>query len=132
MNDKPRTLPDQELLAAMNCFTDDALESLAAPELEQILRDHLLAGSMLEADDFDDGFFVFLSPDDNQFCQSALGQYQSLLTNTDTFQPWSMEAVVDAIDEHTDAKWVDSFRDRYLDFQRIDEALAEWVVETEV
>ncbi len=109
------------LMEAMDCFVDGAVEATAAPALEQILRDHLLAGAMLEADEFDDGFFVFLSPDDNQFCRRAVARYRALLSDADTFQPWSLEAVVDATAEYTEAGWIDSFYERYLDFGRVDE-----------
>ena len=114
----------RELVAAMGCFMDGAQAALESPALEQIMRDHLLAGAMLEADDWDDGFFVFLSPRDNRFCQAALGEYRQLLGDSTTFDDWRLEEVVDIIEDRADGEaWIEAFRRRYLDFDRVDRAV---------
>jgi len=106
----------QALATSMDCFVDGAMDSMEAPAMEQILRDHLLAGAMLEVDDFDDGFFVFLSHSGNPFCQQAVRQYKALLSDSETFAAWTLEDVVVGIEEETEADWVGAFRERYLDF----------------
>lgn len=115
----------RELVAAMGCFVDGATQALEAPALEQIMRDHLLAGAMLEADDFDDGLFVFLSPDANRFCQRAVGQYRALLDDDGSFENWSLEEMVEVIEDQCGADWVEAFGERYLDFERVEKVVGE-------
>jgi hypothetical protein len=52
---------------------------------------------------FDDGFCVFLYPEGNGDCASAVGKYRECLTSEDTFAAWTLEEVVAAIDGKTDA-----------------------------
>ena len=58
-----------EVAASMGCFKPDRLDDLKSQPLQQLWRDHLLTGSLLLEDDFDDGFFVFLYPEGNNHCQ---------------------------------------------------------------
>jgi hypothetical protein len=58
-----------EVAAAMGEFRSDALATLHRRPLEQIWRDHLLAGSILQADTgYTHGAFVFLYPEGNTEC----------------------------------------------------------------
>lgn len=108
-----------EVAEAMNCFLPDQLPRLREKPLEQIWRDHLLAGSILQVDDFDDGFFVFLYPQDNLDCAKAVKDYRGCLYNSESFKTWTLEEVVAALRNHTQAAWIDSFVDRYLDFSKL-------------
>ena len=113
-----------EVAAAMGCFRDEALAQLRQAPLQQIWRDHLLAGSLLQQDQhFADGFFVFLYPKDNTHCVQAVADYQASLRTGDTFIPWTLEAVHAALVRQTDAEWISAFYDRYLDFDGIDRLL---------
>jgi hypothetical protein len=114
-----------ELARGMGCFDEQALESLKACPLEQIWRDHLLAGAMLEDGRFDDGFFVFLAPEGNEYCREAVADYRQCLTAGDSFESWTLEGVVEALRAHATAAWVELLYDRYLDFSKIDQALRE-------
>lgn len=108
---KPRY---DEVATQMGCFDPGSLPSLETQPLQQIWRDHLLAGSLLLAGDFDRGRFVFLYPSRNQRCRSAVQSYANALTDSTTFQPWTLEAVVGALKDATSAEWVRAFEDRYL------------------
>ena len=109
-----------ELAASMGCFVSDR-SALEKPPLQQIWRDHLLAGAMLDASlGYDEGVFVFLAPTDNVACRRAVARYRKHLTNEESFAAWSLEEVVAAIQSVTRAHWADELHDRYLAFSRID------------
>ncbi len=87
--------------------------------IQQIWRDHLLAGSHKCVDDFADGLFVFLSPKDNEACNGAVALYRECLSDDQSFQHWTLESVVETFRQATDAPWVDVLYDRYLDFAKV-------------
>ena len=110
-----------EVAYEMKCFKDDCIEKLKTSPLEQVWRDHLLAGSLLNSEDgFEDGFFVFLFPKDNLHCQKAVNEYKQCLTEDRTFQGWTLEDVAEVIKQNTDDKWIDGVIDRYLNFGKIE------------
>ncbi len=45
--------------------------------------------------------------------------YRDCLSNFDTFTDWTLEYVSMAIKRRTQAKWIDSFIDRYLNFDKL-------------
>jgi hypothetical protein len=110
-----------EVASVMGCFKDKCLDTLQLSPLEQIWRDHLLAGSLLFSpkDDFKDGLYVFLYPQDNLHCQDAVRQYKQCLTDNRTFESWTLETVANAIKQNTKDSWIDAVIDRYLDFGKI-------------
>ncbi len=108
-----------EIASEMGCFKNNCLEMLQKSPLEQIWRDHLLAGSILKADDFEDGFFVFLYPSCNNHCSQAIKDYSNCLTDSRTFEAWEMEGVVSAIQQFTQDKWIYLLYDRYLNFEKL-------------
>ncbi len=109
-----------EVAAAMGCFSQSADAELRGRPLQQIWRDHLLAGSLLLADEgYDRGAFVFLHPADNECCTSALSEYQRYLTDSDTFFVWTLESVVKAAREAGAQSWIDEVEDRYLNLGHI-------------
>ncbi len=109
-----------EVAREMDCFAPDDIPTVKQAPLQQIWRDHLLAGAMLEADDFADGFFVFLYPERNEYCTEAVADYRACLSDSHTFATWTLEDVHDSLAAASDAPWLDRFHDRYLDFDRID------------
>lgn len=103
----------------MGCFKESSRKHLKEQPLQQIWRDHLLAGIHRIADGFEEGFFVFLYPGKNTHCSSAIADYERGLTNTNTFASWTIESVASEIKRHTDDLWIDRFIDRYLAFEKI-------------
>ena len=114
-----------EIAAEMGCFLPERMDDVRHRPLEQIWRDHLLAGALRQVDGFDDGLFVFLHPEGNTACAGVVGDYQGCLADTDTFSAWTLGQVVTTLRRHTDAPWVSALHQRYLDFDRIDRLLAE-------
>ena len=109
----------EALAAAMGCFRAESRDALRAKPLQQIWRDHLLAGAMLEVDDWADGCFVFLYPRENTRCAKAVHAYRGCLRDERTFAEWTLEDVVAALRAETDARWVEAVWERYLDFSRL-------------
>ena len=113
-----------EVAEAMACFVPEACGQLRCKPLQQIWRDHLLAGAYRLVDCFDDGLFAYLYPADNTACATALKAYNGCLTSADTFAAWTLEAFADTIAAHTDSAWIGEFTDRYLEFEKVDSMLA--------
>ena len=100
--------------AASDAFGPD-LEALRTPPLQQIWLDHLLALSMLQADDgYDDSLFVFLYPVGNVRCAAVSTSYEELLVDRRSFQRLTLEDLVGGLAWITEADWVRAFADRYL------------------
>lgn len=123
LQNEPAEIKDRyfEIASNMNCFKEAALKRIQQKPLEQIWRDHLLAGSLLHSpkDNFKDGFFVFLFPQDNSHCSDAVLEYKECLVDDKTFQSWTLEDVVEAIKQNTKDSWIGDFIDRYLNFDKI-------------
>lgn len=111
-----------EIAKEMGCFKDECLDKLQTLPLEQIWRDHLLAGSILVNRDFTEGFFVFLYPKDNLHCKDAVQNYKTCLSDNKTFKDWTLEKVVEAIKGNINERWIDDLIDRYLNFDKLQKA----------
>lgn len=116
---KPRY---DEVADAMACFSSEHRPHLRNKPLEQIWRDHLLAGAMLEVDKtWESGLYVFLHAAGNERCVRAAARYAECLTDSRTFAALSLERLLDAIDP---APHADLLRDRYLAWEKIERLLA--------
>lgn len=110
-----------EVARGMEAFRGDALETLRTKPLQQLWRDHLLAGSMLQADStWAEGLFVLLYPRENERCAAAASNYANCLRNRDTFAAWTLEDLSAELLLVKRAAWVRRFVDRYLDFGKVD------------
>jgi hypothetical protein len=113
-----------EIADAMAVFRPEQREALHKAPLQQIWRDHLLAGSLVLARvGFDEGHFAFLYPRENQRCASAVARYVGCLADPSTFHEWTLEDVVDRLQTHVRAGWVEQVRQRYLAVETIDARL---------
>lgn len=110
-----------EVANAMGCFDEEARPYLLRQPLQQIWRDHLLAGAHLNADNFDDGFFAFLYPRDNLHCAQAIERYRACLTHEGSFVVWTLEDVVKVVRQQTGAGWPELVFDRYLSFEKLEQ-----------
>lgn len=109
---KPRY---DQVAAASGVFVDHADNDLRRPPLQQIWLDHLLALSMLQADDgWTEGSFVLLHPAENSRCVKVGDAYRDHISAPATFERVTIERVVAAMKLHTDATWPAAFADRYL------------------
>ena len=108
-----------EISRQMNCFDYGSLKDLEKQPLQQIWRDHMLAGIHKTVNEFEEGFFVFLYPEGNTHCSEAVERYEEYLTNHETFATWTLESVANAIKSETNDQWIDLFIERYLNFDKI-------------
>ncbi len=115
-----------EIAEAMGCFREAELDKLRGSRLQQIWRDHLLMGVYKDkdADKFEDAFFAILHPKVNTYCSEAVQEYRQCLNDTDSFQSWTLEDLVERLMAHSSAEWIREFHRRYLDFSRLDDMLA--------
>lgn len=111
-----------ELATGAGWFRAEALPRLADKPLQQIWRDHLLAASLLQAQDFAQGAFVVLHPGANTRCAAVLSDYRSCLCDCSTFHTWQIEDVVAALRPAGAPELSDALFDRYLDLSKIDAA----------
>lgn len=110
-----------EVAAAMGSFKLGVCELLREKPLQQIWRDHLLAGSLLleRRSDFGEGIFVFLYPEQNDRCARAVALYRGCLTDTSTFRAWTLDEVVGVLRDLQAGAWLEAFADRYMGFAKI-------------
>lgn len=123
LGDEPAPHRDRydEVATAMGCFDESMRARLRQKPLQQIWRDHLLAGSLLADREsrYDDGFFAFLHPKDNENCSRAASEYLACLSIKATFLSWTLEALVEAIRLEGATVCVESIEKRYLAFDRV-------------
>lgn len=118
MTDKAARHRDRydEVADKLDCFLPEQRRRLRAVPLNQIWRDHLLVGSVLLAPDglWHEGRFVVLYPSENDCVDAAVKVYSSCLSDHTTFETWTLESFVDALEAECDASWVGQLRERYL------------------
>jgi hypothetical protein len=112
-----------EVADRMGCFLDGR-EPLKSSPLQQIWRDHLLAGITRIVDGYADAVFAVLYPRDNPHVSAALNDYRKQLSNSNSFAAWTLEHMVSQLRDLSDASWIDLFSDRYLAFDKIDSRLS--------
>jgi hypothetical protein len=78
----------------MGCFHASRLADLRMKPINQLWRDHMLAGSMLLADEWKEGMFVVLYPAENTHAAAAIRRYQACLADASTFGSWTLESFV--------------------------------------
>lgn len=105
-----------EVASLMGCFIPERLAQLRQRPLEQLWRNHLLAGSLAldRESGFHQGTCVVLYPARNAAVDRAIAAYQSCLNERASFRAWTLESVLDALGEAKAGTWVDQVRDRYL------------------
>jgi hypothetical protein len=98
----------------MGCFHASRLSDLRMKPINQLWRDHMLAGSMLLADGWKEGMFVVLYPAANSHAAAAIQRYQGCLADGSTFATWTIESFVAALEAENAGVWVDELKSRYL------------------
>jgi hypothetical protein len=109
-----------EIASEMNCFHNSCREKLKKKPLQQIWRDHLLAGITQIVDDYADGMFIVLYPSSNNYCANAVSEYQKCLTNDTVFTSWTLEQIIEMFGKFSNADWINQFYQRYLNFKKIE------------
>lgn len=101
----------------------------------QLWRNHLLVYAMLnqKAPEYSEGYCVVIHPLGDSDCGKALEQYRNLLSPSGkkTLLVWSLETIAERWAgtlerDKYQSQWFDSFRTRYLRFERSEEAWQEF------
>lgn len=125
LRDTPATYKPRytEVAVASGAFTPAGLDELKGmpKSIEQLWRDHLLCLSMMQVlkETYDEGFFMFLYPRQNDECAHAVERYSALLANDATFKPVHMEDLVQAIAKSGAPEFAEQFNKRYLAFDTL-------------
>lgn len=115
-----RTRRDRYRELSEGLFKPEDFEKLEKLPYFQIWRDHLLAVSMLKAfpQEYQEGFFVFLSPHTNKQCRYAAKMYRELLVDKDPipshFDIRWLEDFLDALNIVFDEEWTEEMGLRYM------------------
>jgi hypothetical protein len=117
-------LRDKPSARAMGVFAALDAPALRKAPLQQIWRDHLLAGSLLQFEPagFSEGAFVFLYPRLNVHCADAVRAYRQHLCEREdepSFREWHLETVIEALRGASAGAWAEEFHRRYLDFDSL-------------
>ncbi len=117
--DRKENFRYDQVADSMKCFSAGTRDELKSSPLEQIWRDHLLAGVMQDKDEYDDGLFVILYPRDNHHVRDAVAKYRYCLSDDSSFTEWTLEDVYSQLKKYSTAGWIDLFFDRYLAFDKV-------------
>lgn len=124
MQDAPARVRDEygQVALEMGIFKSECLDELKNTSIQQLWRDHLLAGSMfIKNKDYDRGDFIILYPQDNTNCVRSIEKYQATFnTDENYFLSLTIERFHAALEKVSDEKWVSDFYDRYLDFSKLE------------
>jgi len=103
-----------EIAQGMGCFHAAGLAAVRGKPINQLWRDHMLAGSMLLADGWKHATFVVLYPADNSHAAAAVEKYRACLADPSTFDAWTLESLVAALEVECPDRWTAELRARYL------------------
>lgn len=128
MHDSPANpKPEYNKVAlAMGVFRDECFDILKNTSIQQLWRDHLLAGSLFKTNnDYEKGHFIILYPRDNVQCKNSIERYTNTFNTDDVkktfFYTLTLEHIVEELEKISDASWIKDFYSRYLDFSKIKE-----------
>lgn len=106
----------QNITDSCGIFKPESVPYLMKPPLSQIWRDHLLC--LATKQDFDEGFFVFLFPSQNDHCKAGIDDYRKFLVFDDemqnSFYARHLEEFLDALSAVSNADWIIELKQRYL------------------
>jgi len=127
LNDKPSShkLTYEKISQKSDIFDMSKLEELKEKPIQQIWRDHLLVLSLfITNQDYEIGDFIYLYPTDNINCKTGIEKYkQTFNSSKETyFKPLTIEKLTGIIKEHCREKWINEFENRYLKFEKIENA----------
>ena len=103
-----------QVALGMGCFHPSRLADLRMKPINQLWRDHMLAGSIISADGWKEGMFVVLYPAENTHAAAAIRKYQACLADASTFGSWTLESFVSALKAEDTGDWVNDLECRYL------------------
>ena len=127
LKDEPSTHKNtyETISSVSGIFEMSNINRLKEKPIQQIWRDHLLTLSLFVTNnDYEIGDFIYLYPAENLNCKSGIEKYKSTFKESIEayFKPLTIEKLVEAIKNHCSEKWIIDFEDRYLKFEKIENA----------
>ncbi len=116
----------KEIAQAMDIFKlESHYNILVESNIQQIWRDHLLAGSMFVTNKlYEEGNFMIIYPESNVQCTNAIYKYKDALKPNKTktyFHDITIEKVIKEFENVSQAEWITDFKNRYFSFQKIND-----------
>lgn len=112
-----------ELSESSGLFVDPVAAALRTNPLQQLWREHILAQSMIDANLYDEGYFVTIAPRLNYHAQRGIEAYSANLREPQDgkvrFVNLALEEVIEAIRLNDEAH-ADALYRRYCDFWLVD------------
>lgn len=127
LNDEPATHKDSYVYISekSEIFEMSNLPNLKEKPIQQVWRDHLLTLSLFVTNnDYKIGDFIYLYPSENLNCKLGIEKYKSTFKESieTYFKPLTIEKLVETIKNHCSDKWIIDFENRYLKFEKIENA----------
>ena len=127
LNDEPSTHKNtyETISSASGIFEMTNINRLKEKPIQQIWRDHILTLSLFVTNnDYEIGDFIYLYPSENLNCKSGIEKYKSTFKESieNYFKPLTIEKLVETIKIHCSDKWIIDFENRYLKFEKIENA----------
>jgi hypothetical protein len=99
-----------------NWFKPDSITHLKVIPISQIWRDHLLVWNM--KNEYNDGFFIFLYPFENDECQIGVEEYKRYLISDEEritkFYPRDLNNFILTLKELINDDWIKELEARYI------------------
>jgi hypothetical protein len=116
-----------QLSEQSNLFKDPHAASLRSSPCQQLWREHLLASSMIQRGNYDEGHFIVIAPRLNWHAQNGIAAYARHLKKPEAGQPVFagifLERFIEAIGTAGEPDYAQRLHQRYADFARIDQII---------
>lgn len=127
LNDEPSTHKDsyENISIKSGIFEMSNINRLKEKPIQQIWRDHLLTLSLFVTNkDYEIGDFIYLYPSANVNCEQGIEKYKQTFIKSAIphFLPLTIEKLTETIKENCTEKWITEFEERYLKFEKIENA----------
>lgn len=108
-------------------FKNPEHPALRCPPIQQLWREHMLSQTLLDNGLYENGIFLVIYPAKNEDCSSAVEAYRQHLrepgVSNPVFAAMTLEECVRGLREIDEAELADALFARYLNFNRIEEAI---------
>jgi hypothetical protein len=118
-----------EVSANSDLYFNPDESALRSSPLQQLWREHMLCQTMLDNGLYERGLFLVIYPEKNEDCANAVSKFRQHLKGPregkSIFAAVTLEDCIKELREIGEGKSADALFARYLDFDRIEEAIFE-------
>lgn len=117
----------EELSNRLGLYNAPDAPALRASPLQQLWREHMLSRTMIDGETYSTGRFIVIYPKQNHQCAGAVRSYQKQLVSSapdvSGFQAVTLEDCVATFRTIGDNETANALHGRYLDFERVEQAI---------